>query len=153
MKIVGAEHTSYTVSNLERSLEFYVGLLGCQVLWRREITDKYFRDIVGFPDCVVKAAHLSIPGTAHTLELFEYVQPRGTSADVRTNNPGSSHIAFLVEDLSSAYEELKAKGVSFRSPPVMIDQGVHTGGYSAYMLDPDGITMELYQPPSPKDAG
>ncbi|HZQ06107.1 MAG TPA: VOC family protein, partial [Anaerolineae bacterium] len=94
MQIVGADHTSFTVSNLERSLEFYVGLLGCQVLWQREITDQYFRDIVGMPDAVVKAAHLAIPGTTHNLELFEYVVPRGTTADVRNNNPGSSHLAF-----------------------------------------------------------
>jgi catechol 2,3-dioxygenase-like lactoylglutathione lyase family enzyme len=35
MKIIGADHTSYTVSNLERSLEFYVDLLGFDVLWQR----------------------------------------------------------------------------------------------------------------------
>ena len=146
MQIVGADHTSFTVSNLERSLEFYVGLLGCQVLWQREITDQYFRDIVGMPDAVVKAAHLAIPGTTHNLELFEYVVPRGTTADVRNNNPGSSHLAFYVDDLPAAYRELQAQGVRFRSAPIMIDKGVNTGGYSVYMLDPDGITVELFQP-------
>jgi catechol 2,3-dioxygenase-like lactoylglutathione lyase family enzyme len=147
MKIIGADHTSYTVSNLERSLEFYVDLLGFEVLWQREITNQYFRDIVGFPDGVVKAAHLRIPGSTHKLELFEYVVPAGSPADVRTNNPGSSHMAFLVEDLSAAYEALKAKGVQFRSPPTAIDAGANKGAYSLYMLDPDGISVELLQPP------
>src|SRR5437867_6366582 len=80
MKITGADHTSFTVSNLERSLAFYVGLLGCELIWQREITNQYFRDIVGIPDCVVKAAHLRIPGSTHRLELFEYVVPRGAPA-------------------------------------------------------------------------
>ena len=31
MKLTGIDHTSYTVSSLERSLEFYVGLLGFEV--------------------------------------------------------------------------------------------------------------------------
>jgi catechol 2,3-dioxygenase-like lactoylglutathione lyase family enzyme len=146
MKIVGADHTSFTVSNLERSLEFYVGLLGCKVLWQREITDLYFRAIVGIPDAVVKAAHLEIPGTTHNLELFEYVVPRGVAADVHNNNPGSSHLALYVDDLESAYSELKAKGVQFRSEPIVIDKGANTGGRSVYMLDPDGITVELFQP-------
>ena len=53
MKIIGVHHPSYTVSNLERSLEFYVGLLGCEMIWQREISNQYFRDIVGYPDCVV----------------------------------------------------------------------------------------------------
>lgn len=147
MKVIGVDHTSYTVSNLERSIEFYVGVLGCDVLWQREITNQYFRDVMGFPDAVVKAAHLRIPGSNHKLELFEYVRPRGTPADMRTNNPGSSHMAFLVEDLLSAYEELKAKGVQFRSPPVYLDAGAYKGGYAVYMLDPNGITVELFQPP------
>ena len=58
MKVRGAHHTSYTVSNLERSLVLYRDLLGCEEIWRREIADQYFRDIVAFPDCVVKALSL-----------------------------------------------------------------------------------------------
>ena len=45
MKVTGAHHTSYTVSNLERSLKFYVELLGCEVIWQRENRDQYFRDM------------------------------------------------------------------------------------------------------------
>ena len=147
MKVTGAHHTSYAVSDLERSLEFYAGLLGCEVLWRREISNQYFRDITGVPDCVVRAAHLAIPRSGHKIELFEYVSPSGQPIDLRPNNPGSSHIAFVVEDLNAAYEELRARGVNFLSPPVAIDAGVNKGGYGVYVLDPDGITMELFQPP------
>lgn len=148
MSIVGVAHTSYTVSNLARSLAFYVDLLGCEVIWQREITDQYFRDIVGFPDAVVRAAHLRVPNSDHVIELFEYVAPRGEPADIRTNNPGSSHISFYVDDLPSTYQDLLAKGVQFRSPPVEIDAGANRGGMGVYMLDPDGITMELFQGPT-----
>lgn len=149
MKVLGIDHTSYTVSSLERALHFYVDLLGFEVRWQREITDRYFRDIVGFPDCVVKGAHLRVPGSTHTLELFEYVTPRGTAADVRTNNPGSSHIALYVDDLQTAYDELRARGVSFRSPPVVIDAGANRGASAVYAVGPDGITVELVQRAAP----
>ena len=86
-------------------------------------------------------------GRTIKLELFEYVKPLGIAADTRTNNPGSSHIAFYVEDLHAAYEELRSKGVRFRSPPIYIDAGAGKGGHALYMFDPDGITVELYQPP------
>lgn len=146
MRVAGADHTSFTVSNLDRSLEFYINLLGCELVGRRDITNQYFRDIVGFPDCVVRAAWLRIPGSDHKLELFEYVKPRGIVADTRTNNPGSSHIAFYVNDLHAAYEELKSKCAQFRSRPIYIDAGASNGGHALYLLDPDGITVELYQP-------
>ena len=48
---------------------------------------------------------------------------------------------------SAAYEELKARGVEFRSPPVEITAGANQGGWGVYLLDPDGITVELFQRP------
>ena len=73
MKIIGADHTSYTVSDLDRSLAFYTGLLGMEILWQRVIENPYFCEIIGFPGCSVRAAHLRIPGSDHHIELFEYV--------------------------------------------------------------------------------
>lgn len=146
MKILGADHTSFTVSNLEQSIAFYVENLGFALLYvRPEITNRYFRAIIGWPDAVVKGAMLAIPGTTHQLELFEYVHPRGASADVQTNNPGSAHVSYFVDDLQAFYVTLTAKGVRFRSPPVMLDEGPNQGGFALYMLDPDGITIELFQ--------
>ena len=146
MKVSGAHHTSYTVSDIERSKAFYCDLLGCELLWEREIVEKYFRDIVAFPDSVVKAAELRIPGTDHMLELFEYVHPRGQKQDLNTNNPGNSHLAFIVDDLQAFYQELKAKGVKFKSEPIEVDYGDNTGAWGVYVVDPDGISMELFQP-------
>jgi glyoxylase I family protein len=147
MKVIGADHTSYTVSDLERSLAFYVGLLGCEIQWQREITEQYFCDIVCLCECRVRAAHLRIPGSDHHLELFQYLQPEGEKADVQPYNTGSSHISFVVEDLQAAYEELRSRGVQFRSPPVLITAGANRGGWGIYMEDPDGIIMELFQRP------
>jgi catechol 2,3-dioxygenase-like lactoylglutathione lyase family enzyme len=66
---------------------------------------------------------------------------------VRNNNPGSAHLCLFVEDLPNACRELAAQGVRFRSEPVYLDEGPNTGGWAVYMLDPDGITIELFQPP------
>src|SRR5215510_538136 len=100
MGIIGAEHTCYTVSNLDRSVAFYRDLLGLEVLRERpRITNTYFRKIVGFPDGIIRDAFLRIPGTEHCLELFEYMHPRGTPQNLTPNNPGSSHISYIVDDL------------------------------------------------------
>jgi catechol 2,3-dioxygenase-like lactoylglutathione lyase family enzyme len=147
MQITGADHTSYTISDLDRSLAFYTDVLGLEILWQRVIENPYFCEIIGFPACSVRGAHLRIPGSEHHIELFEYVQPSGSQADVRTMNVGSSHVSLVVDDLLAAYEELKGMGVEFRSPPVEITAGANAGGWGVYLLDPDGITVELFQRP------
>jgi catechol 2,3-dioxygenase-like lactoylglutathione lyase family enzyme len=149
MGIIGADHTSFTVANLQRSLEFYVGLLGFSLIHLRpEITSRYFRTVVGLPDAVVKGAYLAIPGTNHRLELFEYVQPQGTPTDLSVQNPGSAHVAYLVDNLPAFYDYLQSRHARFRTPPVLLDEGPNAGGMSVYLLDPDGITIELFQPPN-----
>lgn len=144
MNVSGTVHTGFSVIDLDESIEFY-GRLGCEVIWRREVTEQYFRDIVGVPDAVVQAAHLRIPGSEHVLELFEYA-PQRSRADLVPNMPGHAHLCFRVDDLPTIYEELKAAGVRFLSAPVLITAGVNTGGYGLYMFDPSGNQLELFQP-------
>jgi catechol 2,3-dioxygenase-like lactoylglutathione lyase family enzyme len=152
MGVIGADHTSFTVSNLDRSVAFYCDLLGFRLLRQRpEITNNYFRAIVGIPDAQVRDAWIEIPGTSHRLELFEYQHPRGTPQTLTPNNPGSSHLAYLVDDLQAMFPKLKAAGVEFISEPVYLDEGPNTGGWALYMKDPDGIVIELFQPAAKAD--
>src|SRR5574341_720173 len=108
MNIIGAHHTCYTVIDMKRTLAFYHELLGFEIVHERpEVINTYFRTIIGFPDAVIHAVMLKIPGTDHHLELFEYKHPRGIPQNLTPNNPGSSHIAYLVDDLKALYERLK----------------------------------------------
>src|SRR3954462_2386575 len=142
-------HTGYTVASLDRSLHFYHDLLGLEVVATQEKEGGYLAAIVGYPDAHVRMAHLRVPGTDHVIELFQYLAPQGGKADVEPPNVGASHLCFLVDDLPGLYERLRREGVtSFVSPPVEVDTGINTGGYALYVRDPDGITVELFQPPA-----
>src|SRR5437868_5860026 len=127
--ITGAHHTSFTVERLEPSVEFFQKQLGLDLLFVREVTADYFGRIVGFPGCVVKAAMLRIPNSAHHVELFEYVRPRGTRHQPRPCDPGSNHLALLVDDLPRYCQELRGRGVAGAGEPVPITSGPNRGGY------------------------
>jgi catechol 2,3-dioxygenase-like lactoylglutathione lyase family enzyme len=149
MAVNGLHHTCYTVSSLDRSLAFYRDTLGCEVLATQEKNGGYLAAIVGYEGAHVRMAHLRVPGSGHVIELFEYLAPRGEPADVEPRNVGASHLCFLVDDLPALYEQLRQNGVtSFVSPPVEVDTGINRGGYALYLRDPDGITVELFQPPA-----
>jgi lactoylglutathione lyase len=145
--ITGAHHTSFTVAELSRSVKFFQGL-GLELLFVREVTADYFARIVGFPGCAVKAAMLQIPGSQHRVELFEYLNPRGEEHRPRPCDPGSCHLALLVDDLPAFARELRTRGVTLPGEPVAITSGPNRGGYAIYLSDPNGILIELFQPPA-----
>jgi lactoylglutathione lyase len=146
----GVAHFSFSVSNLKRSLEFYRGVLGLELIGVMERTGEDISRIVGFPDAHLKIAFLRLPDSGGiTLELIEYVSPRGSRIDTRSCNPGVGHLCFRVNDLLSAYAEFRQKGVRFFSEPVEIVTGMNTGARTVYFTDPDGIPLEMFQPPKP----
>jgi catechol 2,3-dioxygenase-like lactoylglutathione lyase family enzyme len=54
----------------------------------------------------------------------------------------------MVDDIHTEFKRLKALGVKFKAEePIAIEAGVNKGGYTIYFTDPDGITLELLQPP------
>jgi catechol 2,3-dioxygenase-like lactoylglutathione lyase family enzyme len=145
----GIHHTGYTVSDLDRSLVFYRDKLGLEVIATQEKQGGYLAAIVGYPDAHVRMAHLRVVGSGHVVELFEYLAP--SSAATNSREPcdvGTSHLCLLVDDLPAFYARLMEAGVdTFVSPPVEVDTGINAGGYALYLRDPDGIPVELFQPP------
>jgi catechol 2,3-dioxygenase-like lactoylglutathione lyase family enzyme len=146
--LTGIHHTGFTVSDLDRSVAFYRDVIGCEVIAAQEKEGGYLAEIVGYPDAHVRMAHLRGPDGGHVIELFEYVSPESNAPPLAVKNVGITHVCFLVDDLPALYDDLVARGVdSFVSPPVLVDTGINTGGYGLYLRDPDGIGVELFQPP------
>ncbi len=107
----GVHHTGYTVSNLERSLDFYQGLLGLELIGRQDKQGGYLGAIVGYPDAHVRQAHLRIPGDGHVVELFEYLAPKGsTPAPFEPRNVGTPHLCLLTDDLPGALRAPRRSG-------------------------------------------
>ena len=144
-------HTSWTVSDLDRSIAFYRDLLGFELLgsWTRKGT--FIETVVGFPDAELRIAALRLPSatarSGHHLELIEYVAPKGARLDLKTCNIGAAHLALETDSIHETCDHLAANGVVLVSPPVAIESGANEGGFACYLRDPDGFTIELVQRP------
>jgi len=137
------DHTSFTVSDLERSVSFYRSL-GMELISLAERDPEFAEKITGIRGARLKIAYLRAPG-GHHLELIQYLSPPGKKLDTRTHNVGSAHLAFAVDDLPALYAGLKARGVPFKSPPLEVPAGPNKGNLAVYCTDPDGITLEWIQ--------
>lgn len=149
MKVESMYHVGFTVSDIERSIEFYRDLLGLDLYRRQQGTAEYLAKVTGFPGVRLEIALLKTPDGHGMLELLQYVSHPAPATDRETNRPGNGHVCFRVSDIEAACEELRQRGVRMISEvPVAITAGVHTGARAVYLRDPDGFTVELYQPPT-----
>ena len=147
--ITGPRHAGITVSDLDRSLEFYCGLVGLELLWRRLFDVPEIRRIVGIPEATgIDIAMLRVPGSDVEVELLEYRGCERFSGSSRPCDYGTGHFCVFVTGIEALYEELLSRGVSFRSDgPVEMGAGPNAGGKSLYSLDTDGYIFEFHQRP------
>ncbi len=144
--VTATNHTSFTVSDLSRTLAFFRDALGFEVLSRSPRAISMGERITGVPGADLLVAYVQGPG--HRLELIEYRAPADRGKVVsRPCDAGFAHIAFDVDDIEAAIAAAAPHGVIPVNDPVTIDKGPNTGGKAVYLRDADGITIEFIQPP------
>jgi catechol 2,3-dioxygenase-like lactoylglutathione lyase family enzyme len=145
-------HFSFTVSDIERSVDWYTRVLGLELVHRQRQENEYTPILVGIPGAVLEVAQFAVPGvpparSTHMLELVQYIAPPGDGLGrLPSNTVGSAHLALLVTDIHERYQRMLGQGVEFHNPPVAITEGANAGGFACYFRDPDAITLELLMP-------
>jgi catechol 2,3-dioxygenase-like lactoylglutathione lyase family enzyme len=143
-RILGTNHTSFTVSDLERSIGFLRDCLGFKVVSKAPRDPALVSRITGVEGADMMIAFLKAPG--HTLELIEYRAPASKGkVSARPCDTGFAHVAFNVDDAQAAVDAAGGYGVQAVSPPVTIDQGPNKGRKVVYVRDWDGITFEFIE--------
>ena len=124
------DHAMIRVGDLDKSLDFYIRILGMKVLRKTDYPEGRFTNtFVGFQG--------EDEGT--TLELT-WNWDQAESYD-RGNAWG--HFALKVSDVYAASEYLKSEGVEFSKEPSPMKHG---NRILAFIKDPDGYPIELNEP-------
>jgi glyoxylase I family protein len=146
-RILAADHTGITVSNLERSLAFWRDVLGFELSHRAHQTGELAAEITGVPGAEILIAVVKTPG--HKIELLEYRAPadRKQEVDLRPCDVGSVHVALTVDNLDAVVETIAASGWKVAGKPQTLTTGPNAGKRVIYVRDPDGTTIEFMQPP------
>jgi len=144
--LTSVNHTSFTVSDVERSVKFYTELLGMKLISLAERPQDFCEKVTGIPGARMKTAY--VEGAGYNIELIQYIASPGKKLDTRNNNVGSAHLCFNVDNLMEMYRDLKSKGVRFRGEVATVPAGPNKGALLVYLLDPDDNNLEFIQPPS-----
>jgi catechol 2,3-dioxygenase-like lactoylglutathione lyase family enzyme len=157
-------------TDFDRSLKFYRDVLGGHVVGEGEGTKERkgpgvsksaatavgmgFREteIAEYRACLIRFGRSKLDTV---IDLLQWISPASTGKPYgRMNNVGIVRIALEVDDIDKAYNDLKAKGVEFLSPPQRINLFGSPSEEAtvkptpirfAMFKDPDGIALELVQ--------
>ncbi len=150
-RIIAADHTGITVSNLERSLAFWRDVLGFELSHRAHHAGDLASEVTGVPGAEISLAVLK--GYGHKIELLEYLAPPvRNQVGLRPCDVGSVHVALLVDDLDVVLERIAASGWLSAGKPQTLKSGPNTGKRVVYVRDMDGTTVEFMQPPKRVDS-
>jgi catechol 2,3-dioxygenase-like lactoylglutathione lyase family enzyme len=146
-QIVSTNHTSFTVSDLDRTLAFFRDGLGFEVTSKAPRDPKLIQAITGVAGADIITAFVRGPG--HSLELIQYNAPADRTR-VRPNpcDVGFAHVAYDVDDIDAVLETARQYDVHPIGPVTAIDRGPNAGRRVVYTRDPDGITIEFIEAPA-----
>ncbi|GJQ49777.1 MAG: VOC family protein [Planctomycetia bacterium] len=120
------DHVEIVPGNAEKTIDFYVDILGFRIRSRKEMKMPPMKEIV----------YIELGDTV--LEIISVDDPKPKS-----NNPwevGYRGIALEVDDMAMTVDYLKGKGIAIAQEPV--DLG---NSFRGEIRDPDGLIIELRQ--------
>ncbi len=140
------KHTNIVARDWRELSDFYCQVLGCvEVPPERAATGEWVELCTNVPGAEVRGIHLRLPGYGDdgpTLEIFQYNNAQN-HPETAINRPGLAHLAFEVDDVEAARDEVTAAGGDCVGELVTVDipdAGIIT---FIYMTDPEGNIIEL----------
>jgi catechol 2,3-dioxygenase-like lactoylglutathione lyase family enzyme len=142
-----------TVSDMDRSIEFYSKVLSFEKVSDVEVTGEDYERLEGVFGLRMRVVRLRLGD--EFVELTEYLAPRGrpVPVDSRSNDRWFQHIAIITSDMEKAYAWLRENKVEHAStgPQRLPDWNRNAGGIKAfYFRDPDKHWLEILQFPDGK---
>ena len=139
-------HTNLIAKDWKRLAAFYQEGFGCvPVPPERNLSGEWVDKATGINGAHLFGMHLRLPGHGDggpTLEIFQYGSMPG-HASVKPNTPGFTHIAFAVDDVTTAAESVFNHGGSAVGELTMRE--VPGAGLLTfqYVADPEGNIIEI----------
>ncbi len=135
------DHINISVTNIEVSKNFFINLLGFELIKEGILEGDWIDNVVGLKNVKAKYSQLAISNSETNLELIQYDSPtpKKDGNINKSNQIGFRHIAFEVKDIEKLYQKLKDSDVEFFSKI----QTYNINKKLCYFKGPDNIILEL----------
>jgi catechol 2,3-dioxygenase-like lactoylglutathione lyase family enzyme len=139
-------HTNLIAKDWKKLSLFYQNIFGCTpVPPERHYKGSDLEKGIGIPHAQLDGVHLHLPGydeNGPTLEIFNYNILHEKPATA-VNRPGFGHIAFIVDDVAQARQDVLAAGGNAVGEIVTHQPSPQSKVTWCYVTDPEGNIIEL----------
>ena len=139
-------HTNLIAEDWRSLADFYQKVFGCvPVPPERDLQGEKLEAGTGISGAHLRGVHLRLPGyggDSPTLEIFSYAT-LAERVPTAVNRPGFAHIAFQVEDVSAAQQEVLAAGGQPVGEVVTLQIADGRQVTWCYVTDPEGNVIEV----------
>ena len=147
------ESVGFTVSDMERAINFYTRILPFEKISDAEIWGENIENLIGVFGARIRVVRLRLGG--EILELSEYMTPHGRPIPPASQNNDRwfQHLSIVVGDLDKAYQILRGQKVRYSSnaPQILPAYLGEAAGIKAfYFKDFDNHILELIEFPPNK---
>jgi len=151
--VTAVDSIGMTVSDLDRSVEFYSKVLSFEKVSETEVDGSDYEHLEGVFGLRMRTARMRLGD--EFIELTEFLAPRGRPVppDAQANDRWFQHIAIITSDMDRAYKRLRENKVLHASsgPQRLPDWNKNAVGIQAfYFRDPDGHFLEVLSFPPDK---
>lgn len=153
IEVKEVESIGFTVSDINKAVDFYSKVLTFQKISEYEISGDGFEHLEGVFGAKAKVVKMKLGD--EVIELTEYSAPKGNPipVDSKSNDKWFQHIAIVVSDMQKAYDHLIESGVvsSSTEPQTLPKWNKNAADIQAfYFKDPDNHNLEIIYFPSGK---
>jgi catechol 2,3-dioxygenase-like lactoylglutathione lyase family enzyme len=147
----GADHIGFTVPDIELATNFFVEVIGCEVVF--EIgpfvaDDDWMETHLNVdPRAVIKSLRMLRCKNGPAFELFEYALKGASQTPPQNSDVGAAHLGFVVKNIDEAVKHLKSHNIMVQGGPTTMETGPSAGLTWVYFLSPWGMQLELVSYP------
>ena len=141
--LLGVRHAGLIVSDMEKSVDFYVNKIGFQVLQDFWDGSEGINNLAGTSGMNVHMVKMKSPDGS-VIELLKYY---GDEVSYERNynklySVGEAHIAIQVKNAKEFFNHCHKNGIETLSEPIKSNEGI---AYVFFIFDPDRYRVEVVE--------
>ena len=138
MNLLKIHHFSFSVNDIEKGISFYRNAFGYELTFQENNMEKQIQSMTGIQNIICNIAQMKNDNDQNIIELIEFKNFKNNLKIDYPIYPGSAHVCFIVDNLSTMLEKIYKLGAIKLGEITKFESGI-----CVYCKEPAGSFFEM----------